>query len=77
MKTTIIILAIAAAALTACTSGKTLADRRAYVSWTTFCATRGYNINDNTHAVANEYLDTWCGSTEEEAAFIAAGAKPY
>lgn len=76
MKTTIIILAIAAA-LSSCTSGKPLADRRSYVSWTAFCATRGYNINDNTHAVTNEYLDTWCGSTEEEAAFIAAGVKPY
>lgn len=78
MKKVTIILAIVAALLTGCTtSEQALQDRRNYVSWTAFCANRGYNINDNTYPAINEYLDTWCGSVEEEQAFINAGIKPY
>lgn len=66
------------AALTGCKSQHVaLEERRAEVSWSAFCAARGYDIDDNTGQAVNEYLDTWCGSSDEEAAFIAAGVKPY
>lgn len=69
---------ILVAALTGCKSQQAaLEERRAEVSWSAFCAARGYDINDNTGQAVNEYLDTWCGSVDEEAAFIAAGVKPY
>lgn len=79
MKKAAIIIAIAAAAiLTGCKSSKTVLDaRRAEISWTAFCAARGYDLNDNTYQATNEYLDTWCGSAEEEKAFIKAGVEPY
>lgn len=51
--------------------------RREYVSWMAFCASRGYNANHHTFDVTNEYLDTWCGSVDEEEAFIKAGVEPY
>lgn len=69
---------ILVAALTGCKSQRVaLEERRAEVSWSAFCAARGYDIDDNTGQAVNEYLDTWCGSVDEEAAFIAAGVKPY
>lgn len=79
MKKAAIIIAIAAAAiLTGCKSSKAVLDvRRAEISWTAFCAARGYDLNDNTYQATNEYLDTWCGSAEEEKAFIKAGVEPY
>lgn len=49
----------------------------AELSWSAFCAARGYAHDDNTYQATNEYLDTWCGSVDEEAAFIAAGVEPY
>lgn len=77
MKKIILSLAILAA-LTGCKSQQVaLEERRAEVSWSAFCAARGYDIDDNTGQAVNEYLDTWCGSVDEEAAFIAAGVKPY
>lgn len=36
-----------------------------------------YKVNDQTYTAINEYLDTWCGSVEEEEAFISAGVEPY
>lgn len=33
--------------------------------------------DDNTYQTTNEYLDTWCGSVDEENAFIKAGVEPY
>lgn len=78
MKKATIIFAIAVALLTGCKSFKTTTDeQRYYISWVAFCANRGYNINDNTGEAVNEYLDTWCGSVEEEEAFINAGVEPY
>ena len=78
MKKATIIIAIAVAAiLTGCTTVKNTTDeQRDYISWVAFCANRNYNINDNTGEVINEYLDTWCGSVEEEEAFIANGIEP-
>lgn len=74
----IIFTLVILAALTGCKSQQAaLEERRAEVSWSAFCAARGYDINDNTGQAVNEYLDTWCGSVDEEAAFIAAGVKPY
>lgn len=77
MKKIILALAIVAA-LTSCKSQQeALEARRAVISWSAFCAARGYALDDNTYQATNEYLDTWCGSVDEEAAFIAAGVKPY
>lgn len=74
----IILTLVIAAALTGCSSTQTALDRqRAQTSWAAFCAARGYDRNDNTWQVTNEYLDTWCGSVDEENAFIAAGVEPY
>lgn len=78
MKKIIIALAIIAAALSGCKTNKVALDAfRAEVSWNSFCAARGYDLNDNTYLTINEYLDTWCGSVEEENAFIKAGVEPY
>lgn len=66
--------------LAGCTSTKSaVADDnlRAEISWSAFCEARGYDINDNTYLTTNEYLDAWCGSVEEEEAFIKAGVEPY
>ena len=78
MKKASIIFAIAAAILTGCKSSKAVLDeRRAEISWSAFCAARGYDLSDNTYTATNEYIDTWCGSVEEEEAFIKAGVEPY
>jgi len=79
MKKATIIIAIAVTAiLTGCKSSRTVLDERhAEISWSAFCAARGYDLSDNTYTATNEYLDTWCGSVEEEAAFIKAGVEPY
>lgn len=77
MKKLILALAIVAT-LTGCKSSQAALDqRRAEISWAAFCSARGYDLNDNTYQATNEYLDAWCGSVEEEAAFIAAGVEPY
>ena len=80
MKKIILSLAILAilADLTGCTSQQAALDeQRAEISWSAFCAARGYALDDNTYQATNEYLDTWCGSVDEEEAFIAAGVEPY
>lgn len=78
MKKVTITLALVAALLTGCKSNKVALEQlRADVSWSAFCAARGYDINDNTYPAINEYLDTWCGSVDEEEAFINAGVEPY
>lgn len=77
MKKIILTLAIVAA-LTGCkTNRAALDERRSEISWSAFCEARGYDRNDYTYSAINEYLDTWCGSVEEENAFIKAGVKPY
>lgn len=78
MKKATIIFAFMAVLLTGCKSTQASLDSlRAEISWSSFCAARGYDINDNTYQATNEYLDTWCGSVDEEAAFIEAGVEPY
>lgn len=78
MKKVTISLALVATLLTGCKSNKVALEQlRADVSWSAFCAARGYDINDNTYQASNEYLDTWCGSVDEEEAFIKAGVEPY
>lgn len=76
----VLTIATVAVILSGCNSAKlaTVTDEeRGNISWTAFCAARGYDLNDNTYLTVNEYLDTWCGSVEEEAAFIKAGVEPY
>lgn len=76
MKKLILTLAIAAT-LTGCTTWQSVLDaRRAEISWSAFCAARGYDLDDNTPAAVNDYLDTWCGSADEETALVAAGIEP-
>lgn len=78
MKRTIIILVLLAVLLVACKVSRESVERaRSEASWTAFCAARGYDINDNTFQANNEYLDTWCGSAQEDSALVAAGYKPY
>ena len=78
MKKVTITLALVAVLLTGCKSTQASLDSlRAEISWSSFCAARGYDLNDNTYQATNEYLDTWCGSVDEEAAFIEAGVEPY
>lgn len=78
MKKATIIFAFMAVLLTGCKSTQASLDSlRAEISWSSFCAARGYDINDNTYQATNEYLDTWCGSVDEEEAFINAGVQPY
>lgn len=78
MKKATIIFAFMAVLLTGCKSTQASLDSlRAEISWSSFCAARGYDLNDNTYQATNEYLDTWCGSVDEEAAFIKAGVEPY
>jgi len=78
MKKATIIFAFMAVLLTGCKSTQASLDSlRAEISWSSFCAARGYDLNDNTYPAINEYLDTWCGSVDEEAAFIKAGVEPY
>lgn len=79
MKKYIIIFGIATSILAGCTSTKlaSVSDEvRGEISWNAFCDARGYDRNDNTYLTVNEYLDTWCGSVEEENAFIKAGVEP-
>ena len=78
MKKATIIFAFMAELLTGRKSTQASLDSlRAEISWSSFCAARGYDLNDNTYQATNEYLDTWCGSVDEEAAFIEAGVEPY
>lgn len=78
MKKVTITLAFVALLFTGCKSTQASLDSlRAEISWSSFCAARGYDLNDNTYQATNEYLDTWCGSVDEEAAFIEAGVEPY
>lgn len=80
MKKVTITLAFVAVLLTGCSTSKLAQisdEERGELSWNAFCAARGYDRNDNTYPAINEYLDTWCGSVDEEAAFIKAGVEPY
>lgn len=88
MKKATVTLALVAILFPGCSSSKTLCPAknssqatleslRADVSWSAFCASRGYDLNNSSDSVTNEYLDTWCGSVEEEKAFIKSGIEPY
>lgn len=73
-----IIIALAAT-LAGCTTTKNyepLPERTNYeFSWGSFCESRGYDVSDRSGRAYDEYLDTWCGSTEEETALINAGVE--
>lgn len=65
-------IALIALAVTSCAPkviNPTIEDQ----SWTVFCNTRGYDVCCTSEKVINEYLDTWCGSAEEEVALEANG----
>ncbi len=69
MKEATITLALAALFLAGCTASLHALDGRSDAqSWSAFCAARGINPADNSPEALDEYLDTWCGSVEEETA---------
>lgn len=75
-----ILLGIAISILAGCTTNKlpSVSDEmRSEISWNAFCDARGYDRNDNTYLTVNEYLNTWCGSVDEENAFCKAGVEAY
>lgn len=77
MKTIASAIILLAALLAGCASVRNNAsdDAIGRASWAAFCDARGYDINDHTYPAVNEYLDTWCGSTEEESALAAKGIR--
>lgn len=80
MKKYIILIGLTTSILVGCTTNKlaSVSDEvRGEISWNAFCDARGYDRNDNTYLTVNEYLDTWCGSVDEENAFSKAGVEPY
>ena len=50
-----------------------LTERTIAVSWEEYCKYAGIDIHDDSPENTARYLDTWCGSTLEEEALIAAG----
>lgn len=80
MKNKLAFVFLALVLLAGCTTNKLASvsdEERGEISWNAFCAARGYDRNDNTYLTVNEYLDTWCGSVDEENAFNKAGVEPY
>ncbi len=78
MKKTILTLMLVSALLAGCTAMRKTADLEATrddLSWTAFCADRGHSLHDRSPETINEYLDSWCGSADEEAVFLAAGLR--
>lgn len=75
MKKSTITIALVAILFTGCaTTTPTVSDEEINrISWNSFCEARGYGIQDMTGEAYDEYLDTWCGSTEEEAALAKLG----
>lgn len=39
------------------------------ISWVEFCKARGYDSDNHSDEIENEFLDSWVGSVEEEKAF--------
>lgn len=79
MKKSVIALALLLAGLlSGCKASQSLPERQNYeFSWAAFCDARGYDVADRSEEVCDEYLDTWRGSVEEDAALIAAGVEPF
>lgn len=78
MKKIILTLAVLAS-LASCTTQRLVSvsdERRGEISWSAFCQATGHDLDDHTYATVIEYFDTWCGSVEEEKAFIEAGVQP-
>lgn len=72
MKKATVILALAAI-LTGCAATAEIPAREDRdLSWQAFCASRGYDPHAEDTDAYDEYLDTWCGSTEEEQAMAKA-----
>ena len=61
--------------LAGCTSTKQETDlpERPEISWEVFKKIKGCKSTKTHEELVNEYLDTWCGSVEEEKAFIDLG----
>ena len=61
--------------LAGCTSTQKATDlpERPEISWEVFQKIKGCKSTKTHEELVNEYLDTWCGSVEEEKAFIDLG----
>ena len=77
MKATLLIPVIATTLAACCAQHHTTESAQSQASWAAFCETRGYDFNNNTDSILNEYLDTWRGSADEEAALTQAGLEIY
>ena len=51
--------------------------RRAQTSWQAFCTAHGYDFNNDTDSILDQYLDTWHGSAAEENALREAGFETF
>lgn len=71
MKKIFITIITLAALLASCGSGETMTESE--TSWRAFCDKYAVAYDCEDDSVYNRYLDTWCGSQEEDAAFEAAG----
>lgn len=49
---------------------------RERISWVAFCDAHGYDPQIKDPVIYNEYLDTWCGSADEEEILLLNGIKP-
>ncbi|MCH5225037.1 MAG: hypothetical protein J1D77_03515 [Muribaculaceae bacterium] len=65
--------------LTSCTSSKHeySLEEREMISWEAFSKKHSSTRSLNHKEQINEFLDTWCGSVEEENAFLELGIEPY
>jgi hypothetical protein len=70
------IFAIAALAIVACSCTPSQSTSEE-ISWNAFCQQRGYALNDKSDTAVNDYLDTWRGSADEDAALEAAGVQAF
>lgn len=76
-KITIITLVILVIVSIASIASEASRPTSAETSWNAFCETRGYEITNKSDSVVTEYLDTWRGSADEEAALDAAGVEQF
>lgn len=74
MKKTILPI-LASLLLAGCSSTQKATDlpERPEISWEVFQKVKGCKSTKSHAELINEYLDTWCGSVEEEKAFIDLG----
>lgn len=74
MKKSILAIITAAALLCGCIGSRSTLDTDwQEISWRAFCDANGFSYDDNSSRTINLYLDTWCGSCDEDSVLEAAG----